>query len=289
MENRFTLRRGDTPPSTENLMEYELGWDKQGKRLYMNDGGESVSLMMHEDEIVQLIYERTFNWIYPVGSLYWSMNNTDPSTLFPGTTWEQIQNRFIYAVGADTQSGELGGATDGKITLDEGDLPAHSHLVSGDTSSVTGSTSQQPDHGHSVGSYNVYGSFELSPATGGGVVHRNFQDSGYHMWESASRSDVEPTTGVASGGFSVSGRSGYTTTNGFIATVASGADRADEVTLNATSGRGFSGTSGTAGGHSHTINAHDHSISIETSETGESKSFSIMPPYITAYCWKRIS
>ena len=269
MENRFTLRRGDTPPSTENLMEYELGWDKQGKRLYMNDGGESVSLMMHEDEIVQLIYERTFNWIYPVGSLYWSMNNTNPSALFPGTTWEQIQDRFIYAVGADTQSEELGGATDGKITLDEGDLPTHSHALSGETGSsssanISGQTEWVGNHSHSRGDMEITGHLGFRPG---------------ESFDIAVPSDTY-------GAFDYS-YSGATVT----AMESSVRDSGCQIDFNASNT--WTGNTSDAGGHLHTVNlsmpSHTHVFSGQTSETGESKSFSIMPPYITAYCWKRIS
>lgn len=34
--------------------------------------------------------------IYPVGSIYFSANNTNPSTYYGGT-WVQIKNRFLFA------------------------------------------------------------------------------------------------------------------------------------------------------------------------------------------------
>ena len=269
MENRFTLRRGDTPPSTENLMEYELGWDKQGKRLYMNDGGESVSLMMHEDEIVQLIYERTFNWIYPVGSLYWSMNNVDPSTLFPGTTWEQIQNRFVYAAGSDTQSGELGGATDGKITLSLDELPEHLHEVNGATSSggsqtANGTTDFTGDHTHSRGSMNITGHLGFRSGDGFDIAVPNDIYGAFSHYYSGPTITAENSTSRDSG---------------------------CQIDFNAADT--WSGNTSQAGNHTHTVNinisAHEHNISLDSTSVGESKPFSIMPPYITAYCWKRIS
>ena len=48
--------------------------------------------------------------VYPIGSLYMSMNATDPKDLFGGT-WERIKDRFIYANGDSTASGTLGGST----------------------------------------------------------------------------------------------------------------------------------------------------------------------------------
>lgn len=65
-----------------------------------------------------------FDKIYPVGSIYMSMNSTNPSTLFGGT-WEQINDRFLYA----TTSGGASGATGGEAahTLSESEMPHHSH------------------------------------------------------------------------------------------------------------------------------------------------------------------
>ena len=48
-----------------------------------------------------------FDAIYPVGSIYMSMNGTDPGQLFGGT-WERIQDRFLLAAGAYA-AGSLGG------------------------------------------------------------------------------------------------------------------------------------------------------------------------------------
>lgn len=48
--------------------------------------------------------------VYPIGSLYMSMNGTNPKDLFGGT-WERIKDRFIYANGDSTASGTLGGST----------------------------------------------------------------------------------------------------------------------------------------------------------------------------------
>lgn len=44
------------------------------------------------------------NLIYPVGSIYTSVNSTSPATLFGGT-WERIQGRFLVAAGSNGASG----------------------------------------------------------------------------------------------------------------------------------------------------------------------------------------
>lgn len=51
---------------------------------------------------------RLVDYIYPVGSIYISVNNTSPSTLFGGT-WEQIKDTFLLAAGNTYTAGETGG------------------------------------------------------------------------------------------------------------------------------------------------------------------------------------
>ena len=50
----------------------------------------------------------TLNVVYPIGSIYLSVNNTDPSTLFGGT-WEQLKDRFLLGAGDTYTNGATGG------------------------------------------------------------------------------------------------------------------------------------------------------------------------------------
>ncbi len=63
--------------------------------------------------------------VYPVGSIYMSVNSTNPGTLFEGTTWEQIQDRFLLAAGSTYKAGTQGGEAAHKLTTSE--LPSHTH------------------------------------------------------------------------------------------------------------------------------------------------------------------
>lgn len=58
------------------------------------------------------------NSIYPVGSIYISVNSTNPSTLFGGT-WEQIKDRFLLACGSTYSNGSMGGSATHKLTPKE--------------------------------------------------------------------------------------------------------------------------------------------------------------------------
>lgn len=47
---------------------------------------------------------------YPVGSIYLSVNSTNPGTIFGGT-WEQIKDRFLLSAGNTYKAGNTGGNT----------------------------------------------------------------------------------------------------------------------------------------------------------------------------------
>ena len=58
--------------------------------------------------------------IYPIGSIYMSVNSTNPSTLFGGT-WEQLKDRFLLGAGNTYNNGATGGES--SHTLTKGELP----------------------------------------------------------------------------------------------------------------------------------------------------------------------
>ena len=47
--------------------------------------------------------------IYPIGSIYMSVNDTNPSLVFGGT-WQQIKDRFLLASGDTYDNGQTGGS-----------------------------------------------------------------------------------------------------------------------------------------------------------------------------------
>lgn len=62
--------------------------------------------------------------LYPVGSIYLSVNDTNPGT-FIGGTWEQIKDRFLLAAGDTYAAGSTGGEATHTLTVDE--MPKHRH------------------------------------------------------------------------------------------------------------------------------------------------------------------
>lgn len=74
---------------------------------------------------------------YPIGSIYMSVNNINPSNFFGGT-WEQIKDRFLLSCGDTYSNGSTGGSSTsggpntnvtGSTTLNINQIPSHSHGI----------------------------------------------------------------------------------------------------------------------------------------------------------------
>lgn len=107
--------------------------------------------------------------VYPVGSIYMSVNSTSPATLFGGT-WKAIQGKFLLgADGNAYKAGNTGG--EAAHTLTEREMPSHKHSIwfpndGGEQSAEIG----YPD----TGSKNTYyAEASKTSGTGGGAAHNN--------------------------------------------------------------------------------------------------------------------
>jgi microcystin-dependent protein len=66
------------------------------------------------------------DFIYPVGSIYMSVNDTSPAVLFGGV-WQRIQGRFLLGSSSSYAVGSTGGAATKTLTVNN--LPAHNHVA----------------------------------------------------------------------------------------------------------------------------------------------------------------
>ena len=83
------------------------------------DGTASDSRKLGGKTMAQLLLT-----IYPVGSVYLSLDMTSPASLFGGT-WEQLRDRFLLAAGSTYSAGSTGGEATHKLTTHE--IPGHQH------------------------------------------------------------------------------------------------------------------------------------------------------------------
>ena len=66
------------------------------------------------------------NEIYPIGSIYMSVNDINPGTLFGGV-WEQLKDRFLLGAGDTYKEGNMGGEATHTLSIRE--MPSHTHDV----------------------------------------------------------------------------------------------------------------------------------------------------------------
>lgn len=108
--------------------------------------------------------------IYPIGSIYMSVNSTSPATLFGGT-WERIQGRFLLAANdnnATYNAGKTGGSVTKTLTV--ANLPSHDHGASaGNFISTSSSASPGTEMSFEAGSYRRY-AMSKTGKTGSGTA-----------------------------------------------------------------------------------------------------------------------
>ncbi|MBQ3330800.1 MAG: hypothetical protein IJG87_06440 [Ruminococcus sp.] len=107
------------------------------------NGGIAIGKVSEYDKTLEIadgwtlkIRGRTIaDLIYPVGSIYMSVNSISPAALFGGT-WEQIEDTFLLSAGSTYTPGNTGGSathahTTGNCTLTVNQIPSHTHGLKG--------------------------------------------------------------------------------------------------------------------------------------------------------------
>ncbi|MBQ9067731.1 MAG: hypothetical protein IJ131_01540, partial [Eggerthellaceae bacterium] len=75
-----------------------------------------------EEAVEKVLDAKTVgNLVYPVGSIYMSVNSANPAIIFGGT-WVQLKDQFLLAAGTKYAAGSTGGSADSVI-------PAHTHTI----------------------------------------------------------------------------------------------------------------------------------------------------------------
>lgn len=83
---------------------------------------------------------------FPVNSIFLSLDNSNPATIWLGTTWQKQEGRFLLGSNSSYPLGSTGGSS--TTTLSKANLPAHNHSA---TQSAHAHT--QPTHTHVITSY----------------------------------------------------------------------------------------------------------------------------------------
>lgn len=111
----------DTVSTAAVLMDFKAG----GK-------GIAIGKVAEKDNTVEIANnweleihgKKLIDYIYPIGSIYMSVNATSPANLFGGS-WTQLKDRFLLGAGSAYTAGSTGGAATHKLTVAE--MPKHAH------------------------------------------------------------------------------------------------------------------------------------------------------------------
>ena len=118
------------------------------------------------------VMQSIIDCLLPVGMIIQLYSHADPNTMYPGTTWERITNRFLWGCDADGDIGITGGEKTHTLTVNE--IPSHLHEVPV-ANENTGSATTQTDiavYRSKNQSTNYVGNIG-SKAVGGGQAHNN--------------------------------------------------------------------------------------------------------------------
>ena len=135
-----------------------------------NDFNFNVPVNVEGD--IKIAGEELFNLIYPIGSIYMSVNNTNPGTLFGGT-WTQLKDRFLLGAGNTYTNGGTGGSATHTLTVDE--IPSHNHSFSYNNS-IYDSWNYASESGGNITmklGIPISGNKIGIASTGGGKAHNN--------------------------------------------------------------------------------------------------------------------
>ena len=106
----------DVDSSGKRIDGYIRGASKSGDNIVLTTGAGKTAASIKLTSMLD---------VYPVGSIYMSVNNVNPSQLFGGR-WEQIQGRFLLAAGGGYAAGTTGGASSQPVSMSV-NVPNHWH------------------------------------------------------------------------------------------------------------------------------------------------------------------
>ena len=241
----------------------------------ISDNPITTGQLAELEEKIEEIQNNFLDKTYPVGSIFTSITNTSPATLFGGD-WEPYgQGRTLIGIGSATDSNgtarnfntvEVEGGAYTHI-LSAAEMPSHNHALSSGTVSSAGA------HTHSVtGTISSAGAHThtTSGTAASAGAHNHTSATGSYKVGSGSGSTYTYFTNDGSTGPQSTGSVGAHT-------------------------HSVSGSAASAGAHTHTFSsgsaasagAHTHSLSGDTTSTGSGGAHNNIQLYITVYMWKR--
>ena len=123
-----TVKKGTLSFQVEEDV-YQKFLPRTEAELVSTSNGKNLETLITEILNTKLNAKSTLDLIYPVGSIYMSANNVNPSSLFKGTTWEAFgQGRTLVGKASEGTFATLG--TTGGETTRSIKVNAHTHIIS---------------------------------------------------------------------------------------------------------------------------------------------------------------
>ena len=255
-----------------NLMAGETAHDRNGEPVvgaftetqadWNETDSDSPAYIKNKPNIAAAVTDaHIVDLIYPVGSIYLTVDTSSPATLFGGT-WERIKDKFLLSAGDTYSNTNTGGSA------------SHTHTTGSHT--LTSSESGMPGHGHGFTQPTVSGGGVTSGISGGGST--GGITGGSHSHAIHIRQDLKVNDGS---GQRIGGASSYSSTL-----------NAGEPIQNSTHSHDLPSHNHNLPAHSHTVSGGSVSNASGQSATsghshGDTGSSSNLPPYLVVNVWKR--
>ena len=286
-----TVERGTLSFQKEKGV-YQKFFPNTEAELVTMKNGKNLETLITEIVNTKLNAKSTLDLIYPVGSVYISANDVNPTTLFQGTTWEVFgKGKTLIgknSEGAFTTLGETGGTTSKNIQVN-----AHTHTIS-HTHTIASHTHTVNAHSHSIS--HTHGIGAHSHIIGQSTLATSQLGSHNHgIITPAARGKLGVTT-AGNGGTTYSG---YTATDywdkGEVTIASNGGNGSHNHTCSGTglttggSSAANSGNSSPATSGSGPLTSSAASAANSGSAGAQTISVDVTQPYVVVNMWKRIA
>lgn len=124
ISNAFTKEGDNTNLKVDNL-NVSCITSKENKFELDSNGNLTVNSLTVQEE-VSIASKFMLEFVYPIGSIYLSVDSRNPEDFFGGE-WEQIKDVFLLSCGDKYANGESGGEETHQLTIAE--MPNHNHGI----------------------------------------------------------------------------------------------------------------------------------------------------------------
>lgn len=231
--------------------------------------------------IVDKINAKVADAIYPVGSIYMSINSTMPIALTTGKTWQLLSGDYVLKTissGTGGQTSNAGNTGSTTLTAAQSGVPAHSHGLNSHTHSVGAHSHGLNSHTHSIPALS-------GTAASNGAHTHNLQNSHSNYIRNAS--DESSGYGLGSDSAFQNRVLVYTDqTSKVYSAVSNGAHTHSVTTTKSTTGQASGSTANSSAFNTGAASGNTDNNTAAKASEGHTHTAG-MPQNIGVYVWKR--